>query len=169
MNDRVAVSLASYIAASRVLRRSGARLFRRFQEQLAVSICLATFVCLPGRCQDAGNSAIRQLAEGPSSRPERNVCFLPSNELCAGATSADPLSTHSRSSDGAIKKTFGRFGMDQAGIYSAPFHRSNLKWDALFLAGTGGFIPTDGHSPRRLPTNHRSPNRDNSSTRLLVA
>ncbi len=168
MNDRVAVSFASYIAASRVrvLRRSGARLFRRFQEQLAVSILLATFGCLPGRCQDAGNIAIRQLAEGPSSRPERNVCFLPSNELCAGATSADPLSTHSRSSDGAIKKTFGRFGMDQAGIYSAPFHRSNLKWDALFLAGTGGLIATDRHASRALPTNHVDLSRNISSVGL---
>src|SRR5260370_32840143 len=167
MNDRVAVSLASYIAASRVLRRSGARLFRRFQEQLAVSICLATFVCLPGRCQDAGNSAIRQLAEGPSSRPERNVCFLPSNELCAGATSADPLSTHSRSSDGAIKKTFGRFGMDQAGIYSALFHRSNLKWDALFLAGTGGLITAENPSTSTPPPYHVDPKPNNTSSGLF--
>lgn len=166
MNDHVAVSLASYIAASRVLRRSGARLFRRFQEQLAVSILLATFGCLPARCQDAGNVAIRQVAEGPSSRPERNVCFLPSSKLCAGATSADPQSTHSRSTDGAFKKTFRRFGKDQAEIYSAPFHRSNLKWDALFLAGTGVLIATDRQASRALPGNHVNVSRNVSNVGL---
>jgi len=166
MNDQVAVSFASYIAATRILRRSGARLFRRFQEQLAVSILLATFGCLPAYCQDAGNFAIRHLAEGPSSRPERNVCFLPSSELCAGATSGDPQSTHSRSADGALKKTFRRFGKDQAEIYSAPFHRSNLKWDALFLAGTGVLIATDRHASRALPSNHVDLNRNISSVGL---
>ena len=32
---------------------------------------------------------------------------------------------------------------DQKEFYTAPFHRRNLKWDLLFLAGTGGLIAAD--------------------------
>ena len=166
MNDQAAVSFVSCVAASRVLRRTGARLFCHIQKQLAVSILLATFGCLPVRCQDAGNFAIRQVAEGRSSRPDRNACFLPGSELCAGATFADAQSTQSPSSDGAFKKAFKRFGKDQAEIYSAPLHRSSLKWDALFLAGTGVLIATDRQASRALPTNHVDLSRNISNVGL---
>jgi membrane-associated phospholipid phosphatase len=145
---------------------TGFRLLRGFHEQLAVAILLATLGCLPARCQDAGNFAIRQIAEGPSSRPSRSVCFLPGSELCSGPIFADPQSTQSRSSDGAFKKAFRRFGKDQAEIYSAPFHRSNLKWDALFLAGTGVLIATDRHASRALPSNHFDLSRNISTAGL---
>jgi len=166
MNDQAAVSFSSCVAAGRVLRRIGARLFCHIQKQLAVAILLATFGCLPARCQDAGNFAIRQPAEGRSSRPEKNICFLPSSELCAGTTSADPQSTQSRSSDGAFKRAFRRFGKDQEEIYSAPFHRSNLKWDALFLAGTGVLIATDRQASRALSSDHVDPSRNISNVGL---
>jgi membrane-associated phospholipid phosphatase len=141
-------------------------LFRRFHEQLAVAILLATFGCLPARCQEAGNFAIRQITEGPSSRPTLDVCFLPGSELCSEPISADPQSAQSRSSDGAFKKAFRRFGKDQAEIYSAPLHRSNLKWDALFLAGTGVLIATDRHASRALSNNHVDLSRNISTAGL---
>jgi membrane-associated phospholipid phosphatase len=166
MNDRAAASFGSYVAATRVLRRIGARLFCHIQKQLAVSILLATFGCLPARCQDARHFAFRQVAEGRSSRTNRNVCFLPGSALCGGATSADPQSTQSRSSVGAFGKTFRRLGKDQAEIYSAPFHRPNLKWDALFLVGTGVLIATDRHASRALPTNHVDLSRNISNVGL---
>ena len=166
MNDQAAVPFVSCVAASRVLRRTGPRLFRHIQKHIALSILLATFGCFAARCQDAGNFAIRQIAEGRSSRPSRNVCFLPGSELCAAATSADPQSTQSPSSDGAFKKAFKRFGKDQAEIYSAPLHRSSLKWDALFLAGTGALIAADRHASSALPTNHVDISRNISNVGL---
>jgi len=141
-------------------------LLRRFHEQLAVAILLATLGCLPACCQDAGNFAIRQIAEGPSSRPNREVCFLPGSELRSEPIFADPQSTQNQSSDGAFKKAFRRFGKDQAEIYSAPFHRSNLKWDAIFLAGTGVLIATDRHASRALPSNHVDLSRNISTAGL---
>ena len=36
-----------------------------------------------------------------------------------------------------------RGARDQKEFYTAPFHRRNLKWDALFLAATGGLIAAD--------------------------
>ena len=38
-----------------------------------------------------------------------------------------------------------RGAKDQKEIYSAPFRRQNLKWDALFLLATGGLIAADKH------------------------
>jgi membrane-associated phospholipid phosphatase len=172
MNWTASVSICSgeyavsYIAPGRVIKGTSARLFCHIQKQLAVSILLATFACFPARCQDAGNSAIRQVAEGLSSHPSKNVCLLSGSELCAGTASADPQSTQSAASDGAFKKAFRRFGRDQEEIYSAPFHRSNLKWDALFLAGTGVFIATDRQASRALPGNHLNVSRNISSVGL---
>ena len=40
---------------------------------------------------------------------------------------------------------------DQKQIYVAPFRRKNLKWDLLFLAGTGGLIAADPHISRHVP------------------
>jgi len=38
-----------------------------------------------------------------------------------------------------------RGAKDQKEIYSAPFRRQNLKWDALFLLATGGLLAADKH------------------------
>ncbi len=166
MKDRAAVVSASRSAARMVLRRTRVRLFRHLPERLAVAILLAAFGCLPARCQDAGNLAIRAVAEAPSPSLNGSLCFLPHPELCSGQTSGAPQSTQGYSSDGALKRTIRRFGKDQAGIYSAPFHRSNLKWDALFLAGTGVLIATDRQSSRALPGNHLDISRNISTAGL---
>src|ERR1700687_4902950 len=166
MNEGTAFSSASSAAERRVVPGAGVRSFRHLHEQLAAAILLATFGCLPARCQDAGDFAIRHVAHASSSRLNGNVCILPPSELCSGPIFADPQSSRSQSSDGAFKKALGRFGKDQAEIYSSPFHRSNLKWDALFLAGTGVFIATDRHASRVLPGNHLNVSRNISSMGL---
>lgn len=43
---------------------------------------------------------------------------------------------------------------DQKQIYTAPFHGKNLKWDLLFLAGTGGLIALDKHASGALSSDH---------------
>src|SRR5580704_12810428 len=43
---------------------------------------------------------------------------------------------------------------DQKGLYAAPFKPSNLKWDALVLAGTGALIATDRRIENQVPTSH---------------
>jgi len=154
MKEGTAVDSAFCSADRRVVNGTGVRLFRHLPEQLTAAILLATFGCLPARCQDAGDFAIRHIAHVSSSRLNRNVCFLPPSESCPEPIFADPQSSPSRSSDGAFKKALGRFGKDQAEIYSTPFHYSNLKWDALFLAGTGVLIATDRQASRVLPGNH---------------
>ena len=43
---------------------------------------------------------------------------------------------------------------DQKEIYTAPFHRRNLKWDLVFLAATGGLIAGDRHISGALSRDH---------------
>jgi hypothetical protein len=43
---------------------------------------------------------------------------------------------------------------DQKELYGAPFKPSNIKWDALVLAGTGVFLATDRRIEKHLPDDH---------------
>lgn len=66
-------------------------------------------------------------------------------------------STGSDQQHGLIGRSIRRGLEDQKEIYSAPFKISNLKWDALVLATTGGLIAADRHIERNLPkTNYNS-------------
>jgi membrane-associated phospholipid phosphatase len=144
----------------------GVRLFRHIHQKLAVALLLVSFNGLPARCQEAGNLASWRVAEAPGAHLERNVCILPRRELCLESTLADPKSTQKQSSGSAIKKTVRRFGKDQKEIYSAPFRGPNLKWDALFLAGTGILIATDRQASRAMPGNHVDISRNISTAGL---
>jgi membrane-associated phospholipid phosphatase len=63
---------------------------------------------------------------------------------------------NSSSSDRIAPVLLKRAWADQKGIYSAPFHRHNLKWDALFLAATGALIATDKHVTGAIPSGNIS-------------
>src|SRR5260221_13710840 len=52
---------------------------------------------------------------------------------------------------------------DQAGIYSSPFQRANLKWDAVFLAGTAALIATDKRTIGEVSSGHIDLSRDISN------
>jgi membrane-associated phospholipid phosphatase len=141
-------------------------LFCHLHQHLAVAILLATLGCLPARCQNGGNFAFPQLEEAPAPYRVKNSDFLPCTELSYGRSSADPQNTQGHTSEVAFKKKIRRFRKDQEEIYSAPFHHSNLKWDALFLAGTGVLITTDRQTSRALPGNHVDISRNISSAGL---
>jgi len=53
--------------------------------------------------------------------------------------------------NGLIGRIVKRGLQDQKGLYAAPFKISNLKWDAVVLAGTGAFLATDRRIERHLP------------------
>src|SRR5260221_5087279 len=88
-------------------------------------------------------------AWSPARVPKKVMdrCVLLSQAMCDGLRS-DPI--NGVSDDPPIPPNSGtardlglRLIHDQAGIYSSPFHRANLKWDAVFLAGTAALIATD--------------------------
>jgi hypothetical protein len=59
-----------------------------------------------------------------------------------------------------------RAAQDQKEIYTAPFHRRNVKWDLLFVAVTGGLIAGDRHISRALSHDHIDISQHISSTRF---
>jgi membrane-associated phospholipid phosphatase len=146
--------------------RTEVRLLSHIEKKIALALLLAGFGCLPARGQSAGNLTLRQAMETPASRFRGNLCFLTPRQLCTGPVSVDPPTTQTPASKGALKKAVERFGKDQVEIYSAPFHGSNLKWDGLFLAGTGVFIATDRRATRDLSNDHANISRDISNAGL---
>ena len=53
--------------------------------------------------------------------------------------------------EGLIRRSLKRTFEDQKGLYAAPLHKSNLKWDLSLLAGTAALIATDRRIETHLP------------------
>lgn len=65
--------------------------------------------------------------------------------------SDDPGGPTRTEGQGPVRRGARRILRDQGEIYRAPFQRSNLKWDAIVLAGTGALLATDRRIERHLP------------------
>ena len=65
-----------------------------------------------------------------------------------------PQPANRQDSDWNFVGLIKRGARDQKEIYSAPFHRQNLKWDALFLVATGGLIAADKYVPGAISHDH---------------
>ncbi len=70
------------------------------------------------------------------------------NAPAASNDSGGPGQPESR---GLVRRGVTRLLRDQEGLYRAPFQRSNFKWDAIVLAGTGALLATDRRIERHLP------------------
>ncbi len=87
------------------------------------------------------------------------VKTLPIGDFGAAITDADaataifddPGESAPPERQGPVHRGVTRYLHDQKELYSAPFQRSNFKWDVLVLAGTGALIATDRHIERHLP------------------
>ena len=65
-------------------------------------------------------------------------------------TAGAPSRANESNGHGIIYRSVARTLQDQKELYVAPFHRQNLKWDALFLVGTAALIATDRQSARAI-------------------
>jgi len=73
------------------------------------------------------------------------------------------------SSDGKFLSRWAKRGLrDQAGIYTAPFHRSELKWVIGLPAVTLGLIAIDKHASGALSRNGTSASTDISDVGLFA-
>lgn len=68
----------------------------------------------------------------------------------AGDATAGQGSDH----HGLVSRMVRRGLEDQKELYEAPFKRSNIKWDAVVLAGTAGFLIADRRIENALPYGH---------------
>jgi membrane-associated phospholipid phosphatase len=129
-------------------------------------IFLAMLVCVPAHGQSVPGFAIHEPAARPSFRIDEHFSLLPRAKASSRLAFPGAQDTQRRGSEGAFQRGLKRMGRDQAEIYSAPFHRSSLKWDALFLAGTGILIASDKHTSGAVPLDHINLSRDISNVGL---
>ena len=111
-------------------------------------IIAALFFLTPAEAQRLSETS---LPEAPSAtrqtRPELWNLNFPAYGECH---QQEQTQTADHDSDSGLMALIKRGAQDQKEIYSAPFHRKNLKWDALFLMATGGLIAADRHATRAL-------------------
>ena len=67
------------------------------------------------------------------------------------AASADEAKAREPAKQGLVSRSVKRILRDQKELYLAPFQPSNIKWDLVVLAGTGGLMATDRRIERHLP------------------
>lgn len=127
----------------------------RSQRLVRVSLlALFTFVMV-------SQLAFSQMPRAPSQvhAPGYDYIALNTGYLAIPATNApwssdtpdDPQTPARTQPQGAMHRGVARILRDQKKLYSAPFERSNLKWDFLVLAGTGALIAADRHIESNLP------------------
>jgi hypothetical protein len=76
------------------------------------------------------------------------------NDDSSDPDSSSNVSQQPEQQHGIIYRGTKRVLNDEKGIYLSPFKPSNLKWDALVLAGTAGFLIADRHIENNLPGGH---------------
>ncbi len=76
---------------------------------------------------------------------------VPATNAPAAPATSDDGTPDETETPGRARRGMTRCLRDQKELYRAPFQRSNLKWDAIMLAGTGALIATDRHIERHLP------------------
>lgn len=73
----------------------------------------------------------------------RGECLLLTRTLCDGLPPGQNRAGSDAEHAGAFHRAAARIGRDQEQLWTAPFRKSNLKWDALVLLGAGALIATD--------------------------
>jgi hypothetical protein len=76
---------------------------------------------------------------------------FPSADKQGTATEPSSVAGTSPENTRLVRRSVKRTLRDQKELYLAPLQRSNFKWDALLLAGTGALIAPDRRIERRLP------------------
>jgi membrane-associated phospholipid phosphatase len=157
-------TLGRELHPSIALACTGDRLQKRSLQILRVCFLSVAFLgsCLPGFCQsDAldfwpSAPAPRNDISALASTPDFDVSTLPAGTFDQDANGADTAPSQGQDTErpGLVKRSVKRVLKDQEGIYRGPFKRSNLKWDALVLAGTTVFLIEDRHIENNLPGGH---------------
>jgi membrane-associated phospholipid phosphatase len=145
------------------IRFTLSRFFIQAKKSVFLLILLATLACGSIHAQSLAGFPIAHSLAGPAAHPISEFCILTPRDLCFAKPSFAPQQAERQSPPSDLMLIIRRFPRDQVGIYSAPFHPSNLKWDALFLAGTGILIATDKHATGAISSDHINISRDISN------
>lgn len=120
---------------------------------LGVALWVAALSLASASAQRAPETA---LPDAPSTFPQSEA---PVSRLWFPAPGDSPppdrpQAANQQDSDRTFVGLIKRGVRDQKEIYSAPFHRRNLKWDALFLVTTGGLIAADRYAAGAISRNN---------------
>ncbi len=141
----------------------------RLQQWLAIVWSVSTL----------GVVAQAQAAHNQATVPD----LVPSTVIADGAPSfhlhnaGDPLvdsgtatgtTAQADKQEGFVTRAIKRGLEDQKQIWSTPFHRKNLKWDALFVAGTATLVAVDEQVLHALPNTQVSTS-SNVSNALIAS
>jgi membrane-associated phospholipid phosphatase len=103
----------------------------------------------------------------PDTPVEGNPTVLLAADPAVAPESSDSAQNSKPHQHGLIVRSAGRLLRDQGDLYLSPFKPGALKWDVLFLAGTGALIATDRQTSRALPTTHLDLWRNMSNVSLI--
>jgi membrane-associated phospholipid phosphatase len=125
------------------------------------------FVLLLGAILQGAPGFSQELPDAPSV--VRNASFSAAERSDAASDPSQSPDTGSfDSSDGKVFSRWAKRGLrDQAGIYAAPFHRSQLKWVIGLPAVTLGLIAIDKHASGALSRSGTSASADISDVGLF--
>lgn len=104
-------------------------------------------------------AAVAQVVPEAASLPAPTSAGQFEGPDCNGPPEGPPQQNKTQtvsSSDRSLTALIKRGAVDQKQIYSAPFRRHNLKWDALFLIATAGLIAADKHVTAAMPHDNLS-------------
>jgi len=99
---------------------------------------------VPSALPDAPSAIVAERLRGIAPAARKTEALFPD------APSPDEPATTQNDHPSVLRRAL----KDQKEIYSAPFHRKNLKWDLVFLAATGGLIAGDKHISGALSRDH---------------
>ena len=108
-----------------------------------------------GQCQAASENR-GVVSQRPSAVIESG---LPKFQMQSSgmSTTTSTINPPDREISSTFKGWFNRGVQDQKQILVAPFHKKNLKWDALFLGTTGLLIAYDEQAARAVPRSYETP------------
>jgi hypothetical protein len=117
--------------------------------------CSAALFSVAAPCQTASFMPILPPAKtsfAGAHLPRFQVKALRMDSLTEDGDASDAAQTLVQH-HGIVGRIVKRGLQDQKELYASPFKRSNIKWDVLFLAGTGSFLATDRQIESKRPSN----------------
>jgi len=126
------------------------------------------FVCLLGAILQAASAFSQELPDATSVVRNPSLSSAGHSDAASDPPKSPDTASHD-SSNGKFLSRWAKRGLrDQAGIYTAPFHRSELKWVIGLPAVTLGLIAIDKHASGALSKSGTSASADISDVGLFA-
>jgi len=116
--------------------------------------CFAVAVCISAPCQTVSSAPTLLPAKTTFTRfpgVQAGLTSFPTDSGSQDSGGSSDAQNPAEPQHGLIVRSIKRGLWDQKKLYAAPFKVSNLKWDALFLAGTAALLATDKRTQEALP------------------